>query len=60
MSQKYAMVVMIYLSVMAYKLENLAILNIKGIDYRCVIWNMSKSDAINKLNKSELDVKGSS
>ena len=60
MSQKYAMVVMIYLSVMAYKLENLAILNIKGIDYRCAIWNMSKSDAINKLNKSELDVKGSS
>ena len=54
------MVVMIYLSVMAYKLENLAILNIKGIDYRCAIWNMSKSDAINKLNKSELDVKGSS
>ena len=57
MSQKYAMVVMIYLSVMAYKLENLAILNIKGIDYRCVIWNMSKSDAINRLNKSELDDK---
>ena len=60
MSQKYVMGVMIYLSMMAYKFENLAILNIKGIDYRCVIWNMSKSDAINKLNKSELDVKGSS
>ena len=49
--------VMIYLSMMAYKFENLAILNIKGIDYRCVIWNMSKSDAINRLNKSELDDK---
>ena len=48
---------MIYLSMMAYKFENLAILNIKGIDYRCVIWNMSKSDAINRLNKSELDDK---
>ena len=48
---------MIYLSMMAYKFENLAILNIKGIDYRCVIWNMSKSDAVNRLNKSELDDK---
>lgn len=57
MSQKYVMGVMIYLSMMAYKFENLAILNIKGIDYRCVIWNMSKSDAINRLNKSELDDK---
>ena len=57
MSQKHVMGVMIYLSMMAYKLENLAILNIKGIDYRCVIWNMSKSDAINRLNKSELDDK---
>ena len=57
MSQKYVMGVMIYLSMMAYKFENLVILNIKGIDYRCVIWNMSKSDAINRLNKSELDDK---
>ena len=57
MSQKYVMGVMIYLSMMAYKFENLAILNIKGIDYRCVIWNMSKSDAVNRLNKSELDDK---
>ena len=57
MSQKYVMGVMIYLSMMAYKFENLAILNIEGINYRCVIWNMSKSDAINRLNKSELDDK---
>ena len=57
MSQKHVIGVMIYLSMMAYKFENLAILNIKGIDYRCVIWNMSKSDAINRLNKSELDDK---
>ena len=31
----------------------------KGVDYRFVIWNMSKSDAINRLNNSKLDVKGS-
>ena len=24
---------------MAYELENIAILNVKGVDYRCVLWN---------------------
>ena len=45
---------------MAYKLENIAILNIKGVDYRCIIWNMTKINAINKLNNSKLDDKGTS
>ena len=45
---------------MAYKLENIAILNIKGVDYRCIIWNMTKTNAINKLNNSKLDDKGTS
>ena len=27
-----------------------AILNMKGADYRCLIWNMSRSDAVNKSN----------
>ena len=43
---------------MAYKLENIAILNVKGVDYRCVLWNMTKNDAINRLNNSKLDDKG--
>ena len=34
------------ISMMAYELENIAVLNVKGVDYRCVIWNMSKNDAI--------------
>ena len=38
------------ISMMAYELENIAILNISGVDYRCVIWGMSRSDTINKLN----------
>ena len=42
------------ISMMAYNLENNAILNIKGVDYRCVIWNMTKNDAINRLNNSKL------
>ena len=44
---------------MAFDLENIAILNIKGFDYRCVIWNTSKGDAINRLNKCKLNDKGS-
>ena len=43
----------------AYELENTAILNIKGVNYRCAIWNMSRSYAINRLNNSKLDDKGS-
>lgn len=31
----------------------------KGADYKCVIWNMSRSDAVNRLNNSKLDDKGS-
>ena len=44
---------------MAYELENIAMLNIKGIDYRLVLWNMTKNDASNRLNNSKLDDKGS-
>ena len=44
---------------LVYKLENIAILNIKGIDYRCFIWNMTKKDAINRLSNSKLDGKSS-
>ena len=46
------------LSVMAYELKNIAILNVKGVDYRCVLLNMTKNDAINLLNNSWLDNKG--
>ena len=41
---------------MVYELENITILNVKGIDYRCVIWNMSKSDAIKRLNNSDSEL----
>ena len=44
---------------MTFRLENIAILNIKGVDCRCVVWNMSRNDAINRLNNSELDDEGS-
>ena len=45
------------ISMMAYKLENIAILNIKSVDYRCV-WNMTINDVTNRLNNSKLDDNG--
>ena len=35
------------LSMMVYDLNYFMILNIKPVDYRCYIFNMSKNDAIN-------------
>ena len=32
-------------------------LNIKGIDYKCVLWNITKNDAVNSLINSKLDNK---
>ena len=43
----------------AYESENIVILNMKGIDYRCVIWGLSRCDAINRINDTELDDKDS-
>ena len=34
-------------------------LNVKGVNYRCVIRNMTRNDAINMLNNSQLNDKGS-
>ena len=46
------------LSMFVYDLKDFMILNIKDVDYRCYIFNMSKNDAINLLNNSVLDTKG--
>ena len=35
-----------------------AILNVKVIDYRCILWNRTRNDAINRINSSRLDDKG--
>ena len=43
---------------MAYELKNIAILNAKAVNYRCILWGISKDDAINKLNNSVLEDKG--
>ena len=38
---------------MAYESEYIAMLNVKGIDYRCFIWNMTRNDTINRLDNYE-------
>ena len=44
-------------SMMVYDLKDFMILSIKGINYRCYVFNTSKSDAINLLNNSVLNNK---
>ena len=45
-------------SMMAYKLKNIAIINAKDVDYRCILWGISKDEAPNKLKNSVLEDKG--
>ena len=47
------------ISIMCYKLENIATFNIKGVNYRCIFWNMTFDEAFNLLNNSKLDEFGS-
>ena len=41
----------------AYELKNIAI-NVKGVDYRCVLRGVTKNDAIDMLGNCKLDDKG--
>ena len=49
---KYHHVLMI-----AYELKNIAILNVKGADFRCILWGISRDDAVNRVNNSVLENK---
>ena len=33
-------------------------LNVKGVDFRCVLMSISRDEAVNRLNNSVLDYKG--
>ena len=46
------------LSVTAYELKNIAIFNVKGVDFRFILWGISRDEAVNKLNNSVLGNKG--
>ena len=41
----------------AYKLKIIAILTVKGVDYRCILLGISKNEAANVLNDSVLEEK---
>ena len=42
----------------AYELKNIAILDAKGVDFRCILWSISKNDVVDRLNNSVLEDKG--
>ena len=39
-------------------LKNIAVLNVKGADFRCILWGISRDEAVNRLNNSVLVDKG--
>ena len=45
------------LSVVVQDLKDLMILKIKGVGYKCYVFNMSKKEAIKLLNNYQLDNK---
>ena len=42
----------------ANELKNIAILNVKGVDFMCILWGISRDEAVNRLNNSVLEDKG--
>ena len=40
-----------------YELKDIAILNVKGVDYRCILSDISKNEVVIILNNSVLEVK---
>ena len=41
-----------------YELKNIAILNVKSVDFRCILLSLSRDEAVNRLNNSVLGNKG--
>ena len=39
----------------AYDLKDIAILNVKGVDFRCILWVVSRDEAVNRLNDPVLN-----
>ena len=39
----------------AYELKNIAILNVKSVDYRCIFLGISRNEAVDILNNSVLE-----
>ena len=41
-----------------FELKNIAILNVKEVDFRCILQGISRDEAVNKLNNAVLDYRG--
>ena len=39
----------------AYELKNIAILNVKGVNFRCIMLGISTDEVVNRLNNSVLE-----
>ena len=39
----------------AYELKSIAILNVKRVDFRCILWGISRDEPVNWLNNSVLE-----
>ena len=35
--------------------KNIAILNVKGVDFRCILWGIGRDEAVNRLNNYVLE-----
>ena len=42
----------------ANEFKNIAILNVKGVNFRCILWAISRDKTVNRLNNSVLEDKG--
>ena len=42
----------------AYELKNIEILNVKGGDFKCILWSISRDEAVIRLNNFVLESKG--
>ena len=45
-------------SMTVYRLKNIAMLNVKGVDFRYILCGISRDVAVNRLNNSVLEDKG--
>ena len=39
----------------AYELQNIAILNVKRAELRCILWGISRNEAVHSLNNSVIE-----
>ena len=46
------------ISMTAYEFQTFAILNVKGVGFRFILWGISRDEAVNRLNSSVLEDRG--